>query len=113
MAFALQTGIRCLVTHGVCAGKEALQLHYQSPKQALLPLKLKSWPYPGRIGIREFNASSGRAEVHVFDYWCHLGTVDNEAGLDGVLGAHSSIKFDLDTYKLLLKEDLRPQQLSP
>jgi DNA polymerase-3 subunit epsilon len=41
--------------------------------------------------------------VHVFDYWCHLGTVDNEAGLGDVLGTRSSMKFDLDTYKLLLK----------
>jgi DNA polymerase-3 subunit epsilon len=74
-----------------------------SLKKALNPLKLKSWPYPGRIGIREYNASSGRSEVHVFHYWCHLGTVDNEAGLDDVLGTRSSMKFDLDTYKLLLK----------
>ncbi|ABB75297.1 exonuclease domain-containing protein [Nitrosospira multiformis] len=89
--------------NGVCAGKEVPQLHYLRLKQALLPLKLKSWPYPGRIGIREYNASSGRSEVHVFHYWCHLGTVDNEAGLDDVLGTRSSMKFDLDTYKLLLK----------
>jgi DNA polymerase-3 subunit epsilon len=89
--------------NGVCAGKEAPQLHYLRLKQALLPLKLKSWPYPGRIGIQEYNASSGRSEVHVFDYWCHLGTVDNEAGLDNVPGTRSSMKFDLDTYKLLLK----------
>jgi DNA polymerase-3 subunit epsilon len=89
--------------NGVCAGKEAPQLHYLRLKQALLPLKLKSWPYSGRIGIREYNASSGRSEVHVFDYWCHLGTVDNEADLDDVPGIRSSMKFDLDTYKLLLK----------
>jgi DNA polymerase III subunit epsilon len=89
--------------NGICAGKEAPQLHYLRLKQALLPLKLKSWPYPGRIGIREYNASSGRSEVHVFDYWCHLGTVDNEAGLDDVPGTRLSRKFDLDTYKLLLK----------
>lgn len=53
--------------------------------------------------MREYNASSGRSQVHVFDYWCHLGTVDNEADLNRVLGTYSSMKFDLDTYKLLLK----------
>jgi DNA polymerase-3 subunit epsilon len=62
-----------------------------------------SWPYPGRIGIREYNEPSGRSEVHVFDYWCHLGTVDNEADLNDVIGTRSSMKFDLDTYQLLLK----------
>ncbi|SFU57209.1 DNA polymerase-3 subunit epsilon, partial [Nitrosospira multiformis] len=30
-------------------------------------------------------------------------TADNEAGLDDVPGIRSSMKFDLDTYKLLLK----------
>ncbi|WP_256210482.1 hypothetical protein [Nitrosospira multiformis] len=29
--------------------------------------------------------------------------MDNEAGLDDVLGTRLSRKFDLDTYKLLLK----------
>jgi DNA polymerase-3 subunit epsilon len=89
--------------NGVCAGCEAPELHYLRLKQALIPLKIQSWPYPGRIGIREYNASSGRSEVHVFDYWCHLGTVDNEADLNDVIRARSSVKFDLDAYRLLLK----------
>lgn len=89
--------------NGVCAGKEAPELHYLRLKQALIPLRLKSWPYAGRIGIREYDESSGRTEVHVFEYWCHLGTVDNEADLNDMRGTRSPMKFDLDTYKLLLK----------
>ena len=85
--------------NGVCAGGEAPELHFLRLKQALIPLRLKSWPYPGQIGIREYCKSSGRAQLHVFDYWCHLGTVDNECDLDELL----AMKFDVDTYKLLLK----------
>lgn len=89
--------------NGVCAGREAPELHFLRLKQALILLRLKSWPYPGQIGIREYCKSSGRAQLHVFDYWCHLGTVDNECDLDELLNVRSAMKFDLDTYKLLLK----------
>lgn len=89
--------------NGVCAGREAPELHYLRLKQALIPLKLRSWPYPGRIGIREYDESSQRCEVHVFDYWCHLATADSETGLDEAMEARASMKFDVDTYKLLLK----------
>jgi DNA polymerase-3 subunit epsilon len=89
--------------NGVCAGREAPEIHYLRLKQVLIPLRLRSWPYPGRIGIREYNDASGRSEMHVFDYWCHLGTVNNETELHRVIRTHSSMKFDLDTYKLLLK----------
>jgi DNA polymerase-3 subunit epsilon len=41
--------------------------------------------------------------VHLFDYWWHLGTVDNETDVNDVPEARLSMKFDLDTYKLLLK----------
>ncbi len=88
--------------NGVCAGKEAPELHYLRLKQTLTPLRLKSWPYPGKIAIREYDESSDRCEVHVFDHWCHLATVDTESDLDE-MEARPSMKFDLDTYKLLLK----------
>ena len=89
--------------NGVCAGREAPELHFLRLKQALTPLRLKSWPYAGQIGIREYCKSSGRTQLHVFNYWCYLGTVENECDLDELLNVRSAMKFDLDTYKLLLK----------
>jgi DNA polymerase-3 subunit epsilon len=86
---------------GVCAGKEKPELHYLRLKQALIPHRLKTWPYPGRIGIREHHEESGRTQLHVFDSWCHIATVEDEHELDEVLGTRSSLSFDLDTYKLL------------
>jgi DNA polymerase III subunit epsilon len=38
---------------GVCCGKEAIEIHYLRVQQALMAHKLKTWPYPGKIGIEE------------------------------------------------------------
>ncbi|SEO63051.1 3'-5' exonuclease family protein [Nitrosovibrio sp. Nv6] len=86
---------------GVCAGKEKPELHYLRLRQALGPFRLKTWPYGGRIGIREHDEASNRTEVHVFESWCHLATVGDERGLEDVLETRSMLGFDPDTYKLL------------
>lgn len=89
--------------NGVCAGKEAPELHYLRLRQALISHRLKTWPYPGKIGIREHNVASGRTQLHIFDSWCHLATVEDERALEDALETRSSVNFDLDTYKLLQK----------
>ena len=91
---------------GVCAGKEIPELHYLRLKQALASLRLKTWPYPGKIGIREFDEGSDRSELHIFDAWRHLATVKNEEELEDVLRAPpspDSLSFDVDIYNLLQK----------
>ncbi len=90
LAFQLQ---RC---RGVCVGKEAPAQHELRLIEALAELKLQSWPYRGRIGVRE---SSGDASVlHVLDHWCYLGSVTSE---DELAGLDARAAFDLDTYKIL------------
>jgi DNA polymerase-3 subunit epsilon len=89
---------------GVCAGKESPEIHYLRLQQALAAHRLKTWPYEGKIAIREYDAVSDQTQLHVFEHWCHLATADNEAALHEVLESSSPLAFDLDTYKLLLKE---------
>ena len=87
--------------NGACTGKESSELHYLRLKMALIPYRLQSWPYPGKIGIREQNADSGRTQLHIFEYWCHVKTVEDENELEDILTSRSYLDFDLDTYKLL------------
>ena len=104
--FAHQIG-RC---KGVCCGGEKPELHHLRLKLALQQQQLQVWPYAGKIGLREYNAQTGRSEMHVFDQWCHLATVQNEAELDDVVTSNSTLAFDLDTYRLLLKHLAAPHK---
>ncbi|HWT28121.1 MAG TPA: exonuclease domain-containing protein [Methylophilaceae bacterium] len=89
---------------GVCAGKEAPEIHYLRLQQALAAHRLKTWPYEGRIALREYDSASNQTQIHVFEHWCHLVTASDEATLHESLETRRPLAFDLDTYKLLLKE---------
>jgi DNA polymerase III subunit epsilon len=102
--FAHQIG-RC---QGVCCGNEAPALHYLRLQLALAKQRLSVWPHPGPIGLREFSAATGRTDVHVFDQWCHLATVHNDADLADALETSRTLAFDLDTYRLLVKHLAAP-----
>jgi DNA polymerase-3 subunit epsilon len=97
--FAHQIG-RC---KGLCAGKEQPALHLARLQMALSQQRLKTWPYPGPIGIREHHAATQRSEVHVFDQWCHVATVRDLDELEEVSRSNPALAFDLDTYRLLLR----------
>lgn len=85
---------------GLCAGKEPAAVHRLRLLTALHAYKLISWPFAGRIGIREHNPVNGMTELHVFDQWCHLGTVKDHQELDQL---SARPQFDRDTYRYLLK----------
>ena len=109
-ALGLESGkgacFRSQIQHckGVCCGKEAPELHYLRLQQALISLRLKSWQFEGKIGIKEHDPETSKTELHVFDQWCHIATVDDETQLEDAVESKYTFSFDLDTYKLLLKE---------
>lgn len=88
---------------GVCCGKESPEMHYLRLQQALIAHRLKNWPYAGKIGIREHSGENDKTQLHIFEYWTYLGVIENEADLAEKLQENAQFKFDLDTYKLLLK----------
>ena len=104
--FAHQLG-RC---KGVCCGEEKPELHYLRLQLALAQQKLQVWPHVGKVGLREHNTRTGRTDIHIFDQWCHLATVQDEAELEDALTSRRTLAFDLDTYRLLIKHLLTPQK---
>jgi DNA polymerase III subunit epsilon len=102
--FAHQLG-RC---KGVCCGQEKPQVHRLRLQLALAKQQLQVWPHPGKIGLREHCEATGRTEIHVFDQWCHLATVSDEAELQDAVSSREALAFDLDTYRLLIKHMSAP-----
>jgi len=93
---ALQVG-KC---KGACVGREPLVLHDVRARMALSALKIKSWPFPGRIALRE--RVHDTVEVHVLDHWTYLGTARSEEEL-AALGSRAAAGFDADVYKILVR----------
>jgi DNA polymerase-3 subunit epsilon len=111
--FALQVG-KC---RGACTGREPLALHQMRVRLALSSLKIKSWPFPGRIGLREGGWRSGgrgdacsdalddarNGEIHVLDHWTYLGTARSEQELADLSARAADFAFDVDVYKVLVR----------
>lgn len=93
--FAYQIG-KC---RGACVGLEPLPLHAARLKMALIPHRLKAWPFPGPIGISERNAND-REQVHVIENWRHLATLEDG---DELPGRTKPQPFDIDVYRILLR----------
>jgi DNA polymerase-3 subunit epsilon len=84
---------------GACIGKESTLAHGLRLAAALTLLKMRPWPFKGRVGVRE----GGRDAVIVLDRWCYLGTARSEAELTELAQSRTRPAFDLDTYKILAR----------
>jgi DNA polymerase-3 subunit epsilon len=95
--FAYQLG-RC---RGACVGREAPALHALRLKLALASLRLKDWPFAGRIALREQDGNGG-ADLHVCDAWSYIGTARSAAELEDLRAAPTP-HFDVDVYRILAR----------
>lgn len=93
--FAYQVG-KC---RGACVGKETPALHATRLQLALLAMKLQSWPFPGRIALRE-SAFCG-TEWHVLENWNYLGTAHDEVQLEALTQQRAPESLDPDVYRVL------------
>ena len=94
---------------GACAGKEPLILHNTRLQLALSSLKLKAWPFPGRIALRERRSrgycsdAAPNADLHVVDQWTYLGSARSEEELAALASAPAPCGFDVDVYRILVR----------
>lgn len=112
----LETGKGACFAHqlkrckGVCASKESAELHYIRLQQAMMSHRLKTWPFKGKIGIYEHQQFNDKSEMHIFEHWVYIGSVKDESEMHEFnVNKKSELQFDLDTYKLLIKEINKPK----
>ncbi|NEX64098.1 exonuclease domain-containing protein [Noviherbaspirillum galbum] len=77
-----------------CDGRETQQEHDARLRAALAPLRLREWPYPSAIAIREGE------RLHVISGWAFQGSAPD---MDGalVLASKGREAFDADVYRFL------------
>ncbi|HQV07543.1 MAG TPA: ethanolamine utilization protein, partial [Thauera sp.] len=76
---------------------------------------IKPWPWAGAVRVTEHHAASGRTRLHVFDRWCHLGSVAEEAAAVA-LAARAPRAFDVDVWRMVgrwLAVPAHLQQVAP
>jgi DNA polymerase III subunit epsilon len=87
---------------GACAGREPAALHALRVRMALAPLKLKPWPFRGRVALRERRAYD-EAELHIVDRWRYVGTARSDEELAAVAARALPETFDVPVYKILVR----------
>lgn len=87
---------------GTCVGAESTLAHAIRVLQALSRLRLKAWPYPGPIAVRERDPHSERVDLHVVDAWRYLGSASSDAELHE-LAQTQRPAFEVETYKILAR----------
>jgi excinuclease Cho len=113
---------------GVCTGDEPTAAHHARLFSALLAQQVQRWPYPGAVDIIERDGDW--VQAHRVHNWCYLGSHTHQGQAPdtplaaaapaptGAAHAHAhahasasagaatsatSARFDLDTYKILVK----------
>ena len=109
--FAYQLG-KC---RGACIGKEPRALHDARLRVALTGIRLRPWPFPGPVGVREPGPGGEGEVLHVLDRWRHLGTATGEDEVQSILAGARDQGFDADAYRIIRRqlEQLRPRDLQP
>jgi DNA polymerase-3 subunit epsilon len=102
-------GFQLAKCRGACVGKEPLILHNTRLQLALSSLKLKAWPFPGRVALREHDPRGGApefsrsADLHVVDHWAYIGTARSEEELASLKTKDARAAFDVDVYRILMR----------
>ncbi|WP_346798278.1 exonuclease domain-containing protein [Halomonas sp. Bachu 37] len=84
---------------GACHGSESITEHSRRARQALSHLKLRAWPWQGRIAIGEAPTPASSRTWHIVNNWCYLGAVDHLQ--DAAKLGRDTVQFDGDSYRIL------------
>ena len=88
---------------GACVGAESVEVHHGRLAQALAPIAVPRWPFPGLAAIRERSLIGDRTDVHVIRDWCWLGTAHDDGELGRLIEAPPRPAFDVDIARLLIR----------
>jgi DNA polymerase-3 subunit epsilon len=85
---------------GACVGQEKAIMYNLKFDTAFAALKIKTWPYPGPIMIKESEFET-KKEYFLVDKWCFMGSVTIDTEGNQKTDLSNNRIFDLDIYKIL------------
>jgi DNA polymerase-3 subunit epsilon len=85
---------------GACVGAVSRAEHAEQARAALADRRIPAWPHAGALALVEHDASRSREDWHVFDAWCHLGSVRSPTAA-AELAQSAPRHFDADVQHLL------------
>lgn len=88
---------------GACEGIEDVTRYNLRVQIAFHSLRLKTWPWPGPVGVMEHNPDTGRTDILIIYNWMHVATLHSEEALTDLSLRGTAITFDMDSYKLVVK----------
>lgn len=104
-------GYRLERCKGACVEKELPVAYNMRFVAAFSKMKVKPWPFMGPIVIEEKNDWSGKSDYFMMDNWCYLGSVTYDEQGVSKKSLTSSLQFDLDVYKILLRYLQSPKNI--
>jgi DNA polymerase-3 subunit epsilon len=69
--------------------------------------RVVAWPYKGTIAIEETDPQTQESQFFFVDNWCLIGTARTAEGMERMDPA-PAVRFDFDTYKILLNYIMKP-----
>jgi DNA polymerase-3 subunit epsilon len=97
---------------GACIGNESAESYNERVKNALGILEKTTWPFQGKIAIKEQCLVNKLTQYLVFDQWHYLGTVTDEEDINALQKKPTT--EDRDLYKILstfLKQKMHNNQV--
>ena len=88
---------------GACTSKEPIEMYNLRLEMAISGMRYQTWPYLGKIAIKEICSETDRIEYHIIDQWCYITTVKDVTDVYDDCMQAKQLGFDLDIYKLLVK----------
>jgi hypothetical protein len=88
-------------------GEEPAEAYNHRVEIAFRRRRVVAWPFKGTIAIKEMDAEGGDTEVFFVDNWCLVGSARSGGDME-LVQRSKAVRFDYDTYKILLRYLTQP-----
>ncbi len=87
---------------GACCNNEPNGSYNARLKLALENIRFATWPFHGRIALKETNLETGDLQYHVVDQWRYVGSANSRVEALKIKVPYSKTDpFDIDCYKIV------------